>query len=170
MECEKWLQISLTAGEKVADKKRQHPGHHQKDDDEHIGERGREIADELAPENGQDIAHRGTQAAVASGARSIEPVVISRKTSSSRPCSTRNKVTCQRCARPRSATSATMSWPSRGKISKPSPSRGVSTAATAGNRSNSARCWASAAPVAAKRTVLWRCERRASSAGVASAR
>src|SRR5215469_3800912 len=170
MKREKRLQIGLPAAEEIADEKRQHSRHNQKDDDKHIGERGREIADELASEDGQDIAHGGAHAA-ASTAGSVEAVVISRNTSSSRPCSTRNKPICQRWARARSAISATMSSPPRGKISNPlsSPSGVVSTDATAGSRISSARNCSGAAPVATRRTALWRGDRRASSAGVASA-
>ena len=122
MKGEEGLQIGLAALEEIADEEGQHPRHHEKDDDEHIGERRREIAGQLAAEDGQDVAHR-CQAAAATGAGSGGAVVISRKTSSSRPRSTRRPVIVQPRSRARSAISATTGCPPRGKTMSPSPSR-----------------------------------------------
>src|SRR6516162_7524692 len=58
MKCEEGLQIGLTTVEKIADKERQHPRHYQEYDDEHVGQRRREIAGELAAKDREDVAHR----------------------------------------------------------------------------------------------------------------
>src|SRR3954451_19175166 len=57
MEREEGLQVGLAAFEEIAHEKGQDPGEHEKDDDEHVGERRREIAGELAAEDGEGIAH-----------------------------------------------------------------------------------------------------------------
>src|SRR4029077_2659979 len=99
----------------------QHPRHDEKDHDEHISERGGEITGELAAKDGRDVAHR-VQAAAATGAGSAGTAVISRKTSSSRPRSTRRPATSQPWARARSATWVTTVRPFSGKIISASPS------------------------------------------------
>ena len=57
MKGEKGLQVGLPTLEEIAEKKGQHPRHHEKDDDEHIGKRSGEIAGKLAAKNSQDVAH-----------------------------------------------------------------------------------------------------------------
>ena len=57
MEVEERLQIRLAALEKAADIEGQRAGHDQEDHDEDVGERGREIADQLAAEHDTDGAH-----------------------------------------------------------------------------------------------------------------
>src|SRR5215467_7510973 len=58
MKCEEGLQIGLITVEEIADKERQHPRHYQEYDDEHVGQRRREIAGELAAKDCEDVAHR----------------------------------------------------------------------------------------------------------------
>jgi len=58
MKGEEGLQISLAALEEIADKEGQRSCHDQEDDDKHVGERRREIAGQLAPKDGEDVAHR----------------------------------------------------------------------------------------------------------------
>src|SRR5262249_23705680 len=79
MKREKGLQVGLPTIKEITEKEGQYPRHDEKDDDEHVGERGGEIAGELATKYGQDVAHSVQAAAADSGG---EPV-ISRKTSSS---------------------------------------------------------------------------------------
>src|SRR6516164_2613349 len=171
MKGEEGLQVGLSALEEIAEKKRQHSRHDQKYDDEHVGERGGEIAGELAAKNGQDVAHC-VHAAAATGAVSCGTVVISRKTSSSRPRSTLRPVTSQPWARARSATFATIGPSSPGKIINASPSLSLtaSTAATPGSRANSARTCGWVPAGTPRRTALWWRERSASCAGVPSAK
>src|SRR6516164_1470790 len=171
MKGEKGLQVSLAPLKEIAEEKCQHSRHDQKYYDEHISERGREIAGELAAKNGQDIAHC-RQAAAATGAGSCGTVVISRKTSSSRPRSTLRPVTSQPWARARSATFATIGPSSPGKIINASPSLSLtaSTAATPGSRANSARTCGWVPAGTPRRTALWWRERSASCAGVPSAK
>ena len=52
------LQIGLAALEEIADEKGQYPGEHEKDDDEHIGERRREIARQLAAADDRDVLNQ----------------------------------------------------------------------------------------------------------------
>src|SRR6266446_3912073 len=171
MKGEKGLQVGLPALEEIAEEEGQHPRHDEKDHDEHIGERGGEIARELAAKDGRDVAHRNQAAAAAIGAGSAGTVVISRKTSSSRPRSTRRPVTSQPWARARSVIWVTMARPGSAKIisASPSPSLTGSTAATPGKRIRSARTRGSVAATP-RRTALWWRERSASSAGGPSAR
>src|SRR3984893_17177169 len=103
MKRKKGLQVGLPALQEIAEEEGQHPRHDEKDHDEHIGERGGEIAGELAAKDGQDVAH-SRQAAAATGAGSGGTAVISRKTSSSRPRSTRRPVTSLPWARTKSVT------------------------------------------------------------------
>src|ERR1700730_6128021 len=170
MKSEEGLQVGFPALEEIADEEAQSPRHDEKDDDEHIGERGGEIARELAAKNGRDVVHR-PQPAAATAAGSAGTVVISRKTSSSRPRSTRRPATAQPWARARSATWVTTVRPFSGKIisASPSPSLTGSTAATPGKRRRSARNRGSAAATP-RRTALWWRERSASSVGEPSAR
>src|SRR6266566_313126 len=121
MKVEKGLQVGLPALEEIAEEEGQHPCQNEKDDDEHIGERGGKIAGELAAKDGQDVAHQ-SQAATGTGVSATGAVVIWRKTSSSRPRSTRRPVTSQPCARARSATLATTDRLPLGKIIKALPS------------------------------------------------
>src|SRR6516164_10540607 len=157
------LQVGLPALEEITEKERQYSGHDQKDDDEHVGERSGKIACELAAKDGQDVAHRH-QAAAATGAASGGTVVISRKTSSSRPRSTLRPVTSQPWARARSATFATTGPSPAGKIINASPSLSLtaSTAATPGSRASSARTCARVPDATPRRTALWWRERSAS--------
>src|SRR5215472_753806 len=157
MEVEEGLEIGLPALEEIADKERQSSRHHEKDDDEHIGQRGREVPSQLAAENREGAVHRDQAAAAAIAEGRSGAVVISRKTSSSRPRSTRNEVIIQPRSRAQSAISATMGRPSRGKITSPSPSGSEtgSTAATPGNAASSARLVASMPPAILTRTALW---------------
>src|SRR5712691_7690175 len=169
MKGEEGLQIGLTALEEIADEERHHPRHNEKDDDENVGERRREIGGQLAAKDGQDVAHR-YQAAAGIGVGWA--MVISRKTSSSRPRSTRKPAIVQPRSRARSAISATTGRPSRGKTISPSPSASLtgSTAATPGSAAISARIFGSSPPAMLTRTALWWRERRASCAGDPSAR
>src|SRR6516165_1006792 len=114
----------------------------------------------------------GPQAAAATRAGSGWTVVISRKTSSSRPRSTLRPVTSQPWARARSAMLATIGRPPPGKIIRASPSLSltVSTVATPGSRASSARTCGPAPDAMPRRTALWWRERSASCAGVPSAR
>src|SRR6516225_8704666 len=165
------LQVGLPTLEEIAEKERQHSRHDQKDDDEHVGERSCEIAGELAAKYGQDVAHC-RHAAAAAGAGSCGTVVISRKTSSSRPRSTLRPVTSQPWARARSATLATTGPSPPGKIISASPSLSLtaSTAATPGSRASSARTLGWLPAATPRRTALWWRERSASCAGVPSAK
>src|SRR5215469_10982557 len=60
MKGEEGLKIGLTALEEVPDEERQYPRHDEKDDDEHIGQRRREIGGQLAAEDGENVAHCGS--------------------------------------------------------------------------------------------------------------
>ena len=82
---------------KSPSEKGQDAGQHQKDHDEHIGQRRREIARQLAAEDrSQDAAHGELRPCARTA---LGGSVIARNTSSSRPRSTRSPVTGQpRCA------------------------------------------------------------------------
>src|SRR5271163_1990090 len=149
------LQVGLPALEEIAEKERQYSRHDQKDDNEHVGERSSEIAGELTAKYGQDVAHC-RQAAAAAGAACGGTVVISRKTSSSRPRSTLRPVTSQPWARARSATFATTGPSPPGKIINASPSLSLtaSTAATPGSRASSVRTCCGLPEATPRRTAL----------------
>src|SRR5271165_874864 len=149
MKGEERLEIGLAAFEEIADKECQYSRHHEKDDDEHIGERRRKIGGQFAAENGQDVAHWNHAAAAPAGGA----LVISRKTSSSRPRSTCRPVIVQPRSRARSPMSPTTSFPARGNTMSPPPTVG-STAATPGRAASSALTFASAAPAMPRRTAL----------------
>src|SRR5215831_921373 len=149
------LEIGLAPLEEIAYEERQYSRHHEKNDDEHIGEWRREVGGQLAAEDGQDVAHRG-QAAAAIAAGSGRAPVISRKTSSSRPRSTCRPVMLQPRSRARFAISLTTGCPPRGYTISPSPAAPTpgSTAATPGSAASSALTFASAPPAMPRRTAL----------------
>ena len=128
MEGEERLQIGLAAVEEIAEEEGGRPRHHQEDDDEHIGQGRGEIARKLAAED--DQRRRACRVALSRcGDRT-------RKTSSSRPRSTRKVRIGQPAVRTRSVTSPRIALPSRGNTSNAAPSASSvsSTEATPGRR------------------------------------
>ncbi len=53
----KRLQVGLASLEEIADEKGQYPREHEKNHDEHIGERRREIAGQLAAADDEYVTH-----------------------------------------------------------------------------------------------------------------
>src|SRR5271156_2719527 len=89
MKIEERLQGGLAALEEIADVEGQRAGHHEENDDEHVGHRRGEIRGQLAAEDHANRAHE-----VAPFPENYAAAwVISRNTPSSRPRSTRNSAT-----------------------------------------------------------------------------
>src|SRR5579859_6059875 len=157
MPAEERLQIGLTALKQASELKREYRGQQQKEEDEDVSQRGREVALELAPENHQDLvqvcAPPSDPGAGVNAARSAAVGRVSvRNTSSRRPDSRCSSGTSQSCFTISALTGGSAFLPGRGTAVSRRSRSSASTLATSASPAISRRAaWNSS--VLSKRSV-----------------